>query len=80
VEGKITQKGFNDFKEGMKNISVGATDTHWQWSKVCDIKVTPLGIWTFIGTEETLEGYFNYLEVGNFKVLLSRVVLDLVFL
>jgi len=28
-------------------------DAHWQWSKVCDVGVTSLGLWTLTGSKET---------------------------
>jgi len=28
-------------------------DTRWKWSKVYDIEVTPLGLWTLAGSGET---------------------------
>jgi hypothetical protein len=40
--------------EGMKISSLGAMDVRWKWSKVCDIEVTPSGLWTLAGSGETL--------------------------
>jgi hypothetical protein len=38
---------------GYANIILGAMDTHWQQSKVCDIRKTLLGLWMLIGNGAT---------------------------
>jgi hypothetical protein len=42
-------------EQGMlcRDDSVRAMDACWQWSKVCDVEVTPSGIWTLTSSEVT---------------------------
>jgi hypothetical protein len=37
----------------MQITPVGAMDARWQWSKVCDVGVTPSGLWTLAGSGAT---------------------------
>jgi hypothetical protein len=47
-------KGIPDHM-GHASISIGAMDARWQWSKACDTRVTPSGLWTLAGSGETPE-------------------------
>jgi hypothetical protein len=46
-------------------------DAHWQWSKVCDVVVTPSGLWMLTGSGETPMRYLYMHLVKN--IYLSQI-------
>jgi hypothetical protein len=49
-------------------------DARWKWSKVCDIVVTPLGLWMLTGSGETPARYLYMHLVKNIYLSQTYII------
>jgi hypothetical protein len=64
-----------DQTRGHADISLRAMDARWQWSKVCDVVVTPLGLWMLMGSGATPVIYI-YIYIYTYMHLVKNLSLS----